>query len=262
MNQWFDKNINSLIHSRAVYLPSYKAVIITKKSNHLAHYGVPGQKWGVITKEYEPVAVDHRKLRGSATSQVRTHTYPRSVGSSVSRKQEQKMRKLEREGYYKKDANGRTVWHQNGKEYSPSEKRQKIVKRALIAAGVTAAVLATYGAIKYHQVQRNKAYAGILNRFMNQNPDANIGTDSGRALLQKGLNLADTNSSSRAQIKITNRYLKSKGLSVNRKQAAEIYKQGKNANKLLQKAQRYKRSRVRQFLVRHGLRMQLNIGGA
>lgn len=37
--------------------------------NTLIHYGVKGQKWGVITKEYEPVAVDHRKI-GNQTSIV------------------------------------------------------------------------------------------------------------------------------------------------------------------------------------------------
>ena len=31
----------------------------------LMHYGVKGLKWGVITKEYEPVAVDHRKTGSS-----------------------------------------------------------------------------------------------------------------------------------------------------------------------------------------------------
>ena len=36
---------------------------INNESNYLAHYGVKGQKWGVTTKEYEPVAIDHRKTR-------------------------------------------------------------------------------------------------------------------------------------------------------------------------------------------------------
>jgi len=31
--------------------------------SYLAHYGVKGQKWGVITKEYEPVAIDRRKTK-------------------------------------------------------------------------------------------------------------------------------------------------------------------------------------------------------
>lgn len=31
--------------------------------NFLEHHGIRGQKWGVITKEYEPVAVDRRRTR-------------------------------------------------------------------------------------------------------------------------------------------------------------------------------------------------------
>lgn len=34
-----------------------------RDNQYLMHYGVPGQKWGVITKEYQPVAFDKRKQK-------------------------------------------------------------------------------------------------------------------------------------------------------------------------------------------------------
>ena len=36
----------------------------------LAHYGVKGMHWGEITKEYQPVTVDHRKTRGGIFSKA------------------------------------------------------------------------------------------------------------------------------------------------------------------------------------------------
>lgn len=269
MSQWYFPQRSSLIHSEDPYLSVYSGVVRMKDGNVISHYGVKGMHWGEITKEYEPVAVDHRKLKTAQlqTPNYRISTKPRmssaarqKAAQTMSRKQVRAMRRREREGYYTKDANGRTVWRQNGREYSPSEQRQKIVRRALIAAGVATAVLAAYGAVKYRHIQKTKAYSGILNRFLNQNPGANLSTESGRQLYQKGLNLAKTNSASRASIKRTNRYLKQKGLSLKKKEAVKIYKQNRNIDKLLRTS--YKKSRVRNFLKRNGLLTTINIGGA
>ena len=224
-----------------IYELPYKAVVHTRKcvpKDVLMHYGVPGQKWGVITKEYEPVAVDHRKMRTSNV--VRTSTTPRSAGSSLSRQQVREQKRRERQGYYTKE-NGKTVWRQNGKSYSPSEQRQKIVKRALIGTGIVAGLLITYGAVKYRQVQKAKAYSGILERFMHQNPAANLQTPEGRKLYQRGLALAKENSKNRVMVKNTNRYLKSRGLSLDRKSAMQTYR----ARKSLGTMASYKGSRNR-----------------
>ena len=39
-----------------------------RDNQFLIHYGVPGQKWGVVTKEYEPVAFDKRKQKHAQAS--------------------------------------------------------------------------------------------------------------------------------------------------------------------------------------------------
>lgn len=231
MNQWSFQQRNPLVHSRDPYELPYKAVVHTRKcvpKDVLMHYGVPGQKWGVITKEYEPVAVDHRKMRTSNV--VRTSTTPRSVGSSMSRKQVREQQRRERQGYYTKE-NGRTVWRQNGKSYSPSEQRQKIVKRALIGAGIVAGLLVTYGAVKYHQVQKAKAYSGILQRFLKQNPAAKLDTPEGRKLYQRGLQLATKNSAGTEAIKSTNRYLRNHGLNLSGRNAMKTYRTRKSLEK-------------------------------
>ena len=235
MNQWSFQQRNPLVHSRDPYEIPYKAVVHTKRcvqSDTLMHYGVPGQKWGVITKEYQPVAVDHRKLR--TKSVVRTSTTPRSAGSMLSREgvQSRAMQKREREGYWTKE-NGRTVWRQNGKSFSPSERRQKIVQRALIGAGIVAGLLITYGAVKYSRVQKAKAYSGILNRFLKQNPGANLNTPDGRKLYQRGLDFAKENSKGDKVIKKTNRYLRQHGLNLNSRQALDMYGQRKGVEKAL-----------------------------
>ena len=42
-----------------------------RDNSYLQHYGVPGQKWGVITKEYQPVTFDRRKLKTQMAAQKR-----------------------------------------------------------------------------------------------------------------------------------------------------------------------------------------------
>lgn len=231
----------------------YKAVVHTRKcvpKDVLMHYGVPGQKWGVITKEYEPVAVDHRKMRTSNV--VRTSTTPRSVGSSMSRKQVREQQRRERQGYYTKE-NGRTVWRQNGKSYSPSEQRQKIVKRALIGTGIVAGLLITYGAVKYGQIRKAKAYSGILQRFLKQNPAANLNTPEGKKLYRRGLELAKANSKGRDAIKNTNKYLRRRGLSVNSNDAMQTYRARKSLEKTLTSQER--RNKALALIRRNRLRM-------
>lgn len=264
MNQWSFQQRNPLVHLRDPYELPYKAVVHTRKcvpKNVLMHYGVPGQKWGVITKEYEPVAVDHRKLRTSNV--VRTSTTPRSAGSSLSRQQVREQQRRERQGYYTKE-NGRTVWRQNGKSYSPSEQRQKIVRRALIGTGIVAGLLITYGAVKYGQIRKAKAYSGILQRFLKQNPAANLKTPEGRKLFKRGLELAKANSKGGKAIRNTNRYLSRKGLSVGGKSAMRTYKARKSLNTVasytesrnkalaLIRKNRYRRAAYKLFQMRYG----------
>lgn len=216
-----------------IYELPHKAVIHTRKcvtKDVLMHYGVPGQKWGVITKEYEPVAVDHRRTSISKPQARTIRTYNPS-GSNLSRRQVRELSRREREGYYTKE-NGRTVWRQNGKSYSPTEQRQKIVKRALIGAGAVAGLLIAYGAIRYHKIQKAKAYSGILNRFLHKNPNASLTTEAGKKLYRRGLDLANANIKRGSDIKNVNHYLKNRGLALSNRKALKIYKARKGLERM------------------------------
>lgn len=47
--------------------------IATNDHDFIEHHGIKGQRWGVITKEYEPVAVDHRRMGGiSPVAKIRS----------------------------------------------------------------------------------------------------------------------------------------------------------------------------------------------
>lgn len=50
------------------------------QSDFLMHHGIKGQRWGVITKEYQPVAVDHRRMRrASPIARVRSKISERTA---------------------------------------------------------------------------------------------------------------------------------------------------------------------------------------
>ena len=246
MNQWSFSTRSSLIHLEDPYSQPYEAVV-HMKGNYLAHYGVKGQKWGVMTKEYEPVAVDHRRLRTAQKPVYSTSTRPQ-VGYNATTKQQREQRRREREGYYTTE-NGRTVWRQNGKTYSPSEQRQRIVKRALIGAGIAAGLLAVYGAIRVSHIRKAKAYSGILNRFISQNPTATQNTDAGRKLLKRGMQLAKKNSAKAKDIQATNSYLNKNGLNLSNREALKMYRGRKDLEKQLNYA--FDRKKVRAYLRSH-----------
>ena len=246
MNQWSFQNRSPLIHDGDPYSSPYKAAI--NGHNSLMHYGVKGQQWGVITKEYEPVAVDHRKLRSSQNT-IHTTVRRKTTPNQLSRKQKREILRRERQGYYTKE-NGRTVWHQNGRSYSPSEERQKIMQRAIIGAGAAAALIAIFGGIHMARVRKAKAYSGILSRFISQNPIAKQNSDAGRKLLKRGMELAKQSSSSRKSIKVTNDYLRKKGLELSGRDALRMYKGRKDLSKQLKYA--FDRKKVLTYLRKFG----------
>lgn len=51
----------------------------SRDNQYLMHHGVPGMKWGVITKEYQPVGYDHR--RTSAAAQAPANAVVRKKGT-------------------------------------------------------------------------------------------------------------------------------------------------------------------------------------
>lgn len=193
----------------AVRPTSPRGIVRLVSDNHaLQHYGVPGQKWGVITKEYEPVAVDKRKIK-KATSVNPPVKMRRTVGNSLSAKWEKEKAELQKD---------RQTMRRN------IDNRDKMARNWAYAGIAVAGLLAAYGMYRYTHVTKAKAYSGLLERFMSQNPDANLRSEGGRQLLQKGIHYAEANSKKFSAAKATNAYLKKRGLLMKAKDANRIYK--------------------------------------
>ena len=174
----------------------------------LSHHGVEGMHWGEITKEYEPVAFDKRKLKKSENG-----AFPSSRIRTAIRERAAKQRQKEAED-----------WRQTRKEMlAAREKRDKIAKGLVYGGAILAGLLAVYGAYKLVRIPKSKAYAGIFNRFMTQNP----GSDP----LGRASQLAKANSNTFGQARMANRYLKSRGLAVGGRRASRIY----GAKRLIEK---------------------------
>lgn len=132
-------------------------VHIQGQSDWLMHYGVKGQKWGVITKEYEPVAVDHRKLRTlNPISKIRAH-YQKKDAVQAEKDQ------IEREQ--------RQAW---------IEKRNKRFEIAGYAIAGTALVLSLYGGYKLSRIKPagKKVLKSLLNAKFSKDERRTAGRDA------------------------------------------------------------------------------------
>ena len=200
----------------AVRPASPKSVVrFSSHSNYIQHYGVPGQKWGVITKEYEPVAVDHRRMRKPETYSIRRKANPKTAYNSS------------------RTANGLKTREDYRREAQAiRERNEKVRKKVIIGSAVVLGLIAAYGTYRYARVQKAKAYAGLLNRFLKQNPGASLSSESGRRLLQGGAVKAYANSRTLADAKSTNQYLKQIGKTVNKKDALRLYRARNSISRL------------------------------
>lgn len=179
------------------------------KTDFLQHYGVPGQKWGVITKEYEPVSVDRRKLKKPTPSM---NTFNKTFRPAPSKNQV-----LKPVGKNETDKKGGWV------SQKMADRNRKLRTASYVGAAAIGLLLA-YGAYRYSHVMKAKAYSGLLEKFISQNPSANLKTESGKRLLQKGIHYAEVNSRKFTDAKATNLYLKKRGLLMKTKDATRIYK--------------------------------------
>lgn len=186
--------------------PVIYASCFDEEDEALIHYGVPGQKWGVITKEYEPVAIDHR----------RTGNNPNGISGRI--KQRINDRRNEARA---KDEKFRAEIKANYQKQR--EQRQKIAKYGAIGVAALAGLLIAYGTYKYVHVNKMKAYSGLLNRFMRQNPQMNLNDAAGRAMFKSGVEKAAANSRSLKDAVATNRYLKRTGLQIGKSEARRMY---------------------------------------
>lgn len=177
------------MHSRqvSVWSPSWSAVRREdSKPDYLMHHGIIGQRWGVITKEYEPVAVDHRKSRGLFSKQrAKIRRQIRKDNLEVQKLNEERRRK--------------------------TENRKKIVKTASTALAIAGAAALIYAGYRHMRLNRAKAYAGVLNNFLTKNPGASFYTSEGKKIIRRGAELAKSNSSDLGSAKLTNQFLKRQG---------------------------------------------------
>lgn len=198
------ETINLLKHYQD--FEEHKSVIrlhkdISERDNSLIHYGVPGQKWGVITKEYEPVAVDQRKTRGfSPVAKIRSRIAERNARDRAELQQTRENRMA---------------------RFAKNKKRMEIAGKVLAGAIVA---ISLYGAYKLWAIKRNRAYAGLLNSFLKKNP-ATAG-NAGQ-LLKRGHHLAKANVVNDGLIKNAAGHLKRSGQYIRGKRANRIYKSGK-----------------------------------
>ena len=177
-----------------------------EKSDVLIHYGVKGQKWGVITKEYEPVAIDHRTSgHNGFTANIRNRINARKEETRQSVQKDKLIRAQKRERY------------------------NKAIKIGVAAAGL----LAAYGAYRYVKVTKAKAYVGMLDRFMQRNPTASITNEAGNIRMQRAFNVAKENSRTLADARRTNVYLKRTGSTITGRQALQARKTARYMNKML-----------------------------
>ena len=190
----------------AVRPASPKGVIrLSSEKETLQHYGVPGQKWGVITKEYEPVAVDHRKMRRGQESSSEQRPIYKVQGTRFK--------------YHSKEL---------------AERRARIEKKLKTASYIAAAAIGlfiAYKSLRYVQVKKAKAYAGILNNFLKRNPTASFKTAAGQQTILRGMNIAKENSRY-LNTKGTISYLKRNGMALKKDQALRIYKARHTMKKL------------------------------
>lgn len=226
----------SSVTGSAVRPTSPKGVVrISSKNDVLQHYGVPGQKWGVITKEYQPVAIDRRKLKRPTPS---TNAFNKTFRPPESKNQKLMSQKPN------------AGW--SSKKYGD---RNKKLRRAAYIGAAAIGLITAYGTYKYIHTTKAKAYSGILQRFLSQNPGANMATESGRQLLQKGQHFAEMNSKTLKTAKLTNGYLNRKGLNVASKEARRIYSSRRlinrvskipiGKNKFMRAVNRFRASRLR-----------------
>jgi hypothetical protein len=190
---------------------SYKIRLKTESESQdlfLAHYGVKGQQWGVVTKEYEPVAIDHRKTGGTAKSNLLNRAQQGISNRINSYRYKEQVRSAEAIAQYRK-------------EKAANDKKWK---RAKIGAAVLATALVAYGAYKVNKIVKAKAYTGLLNNFLKKNPNANFGSSRGRASLINGIDKATANSKTFKDAWKTNKYLRRNGMSVGRRDALSVYK--------------------------------------
>lgn len=135
--------------------------------NFLAHHGVKGQKWGVITKEYEPVAVDHRKIkRFSPIAKARARMTSERAKAEAERQQE------------------RENWN------AIFEKKRRNKKAIASVMGVGVMALSLYGGYKLNKIHGRQLINGkaALKNLLPMKPSVSSFKNAAKTLGKEGIN--------------------------------------------------------------------------
>ena len=116
-----------------------------KSGQALCHHGIQGQKWGVITKEYQPVAVDHRKTGNSSVVRPKVRI---NLRNRLARE------RAERQKEYRETLE----IHQ-----AQREKRRKAIRIGGTALGIGVLGLAAYKGLKVSGIKPSQTYHNALN---------------------------------------------------------------------------------------------------
>lgn len=128
----FDNLYGSEYRIRKEYDEDVYLIHRIEDQNYLEHHGVKGQKWGVITKDYEPVSIDRRKTRfWNPVAKARAANAQRAARDAADLQQKREERQ---------------AW---------LEKRDKRIATAGKIIGVSSLLLTMYGGYKLNKMKMN-----------------------------------------------------------------------------------------------------------
>ena len=195
--------VNGLEHGSSIRMKKRQ----TSNNDFLMHYGIKGQKWGVITKEYEPVAIDHRKLRKSIKSKP---NFASRVHSRINAERANDQAQVEAEKEYRKNKR---------------ERNTKKIKIAGATLGSSLLLISLLGNVKSSGVKIGETYKNGLHSLLKLKPHkGSIGK-----LLSQGFYALDAHEREKTQgLKRVGLYFKNAGNIITMRRYREKIKKARN----------------------------------
>ena len=244
----------------------------TQTDNVLMHYGVPGMHWGEITKEYQPKGIRGSgvtipKVGVGAKAGVKIRGAVNKVGSAIRRPINNVSSNIRgRREQVRRDK--AAIQAKKTPEQREAERKARNRKIAVAGAVAVGAIVAAYGAKKYVETTKAKAYAGTLKRMLDVTPGNRM------ERLSKAEAAARETSGSFRSALATNRILKNNNWNVtDTKHAKAMYQgrddlkkildirrdqSGKAGRRILNKA--YSRARLNSYMKRQGAEYTASLG--
>lgn len=247
-------------------------VQITKRAdNSLMHYGVPGMHWGEITKEYQPKGIRGSgvtipKVGVGAKAGVKIRSAVNKVGSGI-RKPVNSVSSNIRGRREQARRDRAAIQAKKTPEQREAERKARNKKIAIAGAVAVGTLIAAYGAKKYADTTKAKAYAGTLQRMLDVTPGNKM------ERLSKAEEAARATSGSFRTAWATNRVLKANNMSVDTRHAKTMYQgredlkkilgihrdqSGKAGRRMLNRA--YSKARLNSYMKKQGAEYTASLG--